>query len=70
MPAPKSKRLAGRCLCGAVQYAVDDAFTHALNCHCSQRRRATGAALKPLAGIERSKLRIDDALPQHLELPR
>jgi len=29
-----------------------------VNCHCSICRRATGSAFKPLAGIERAKLRI------------
>ncbi len=48
--------LSGECLCGSVQYRVADEFEYALNCHCSQCRRATGSAFKPLAGIERSKL--------------
>jgi hypothetical protein len=52
------RRLAGRCLCGAVEYAVADEFRYALNCHCSNCRRATGAAFKPFAGIERAKLAI------------
>jgi len=50
--------LRGSCLCGAVQYAVADAFEYALNCHCSQCRRSTGSAFKPLAGIARSALEI------------
>jgi hypothetical protein len=50
--------LEGGCLCGAVRFSVDDAFRYALNCHCSQCRRATGAAFKPFAGIERAKLRV------------
>ena len=50
--------LAGMCLCRAVEYAVRDEFAYAMNCHCSQCRRATGSAFKPFAGIERSKLRI------------
>jgi hypothetical protein len=50
--------LVGRCLCGAVQYAVADEFVYAANCHCSMCRRATGAAFKPFAGIERDKLRL------------
>jgi len=37
-----------------------------MNCHCSKCRRATGAAFKPFAGIERDKLSItagaDDVL--------
>ncbi|MFT3808739.1 MAG: GFA family protein [Micropepsaceae bacterium] len=44
-------RLRGGCYCGAVAYEVDDAFAYAMNCHCSQCRRTTGAAFKPLAGI-------------------
>jgi len=52
------RTLAGKCLCGAVHYAVADEFVNAANCHCSNCRRATGSAFKPFAGIERDKLRI------------
>jgi hypothetical protein len=51
-----STLLGGKCLCGAVRYAVKDEFVYALNCHCSNCRRATGSAFKPFAGIERHKL--------------
>jgi hypothetical protein len=37
---------------------VADAFRYAMNCHCSQCRRTTGSAFKPIAGIERDRLRI------------
>jgi hypothetical protein len=60
--------LRGACLCRAVEYEVADAFEYALNCHCSQCRRSTGAAFKPLAGIRRSELKIvrgGDALLNH-----
>ncbi len=50
--------LAGECFCGAVRYAVADQFAYALNCHCSNCRRTTGSAFKPLAGIARDKLRV------------
>lgn len=50
--------LKGRCLCGAVEYEVEDAFRYAMNCHCSNCRRATGSAFKPFAGIESDKLRL------------
>jgi hypothetical protein len=62
---PGSRMLAGMCLCGAVQYEVADEFVYAANCHCSMCRRATGAAFKPFAGIERAKLSVtkgEDAL--------
>ena len=55
--APSSVReLAGGCFCGTVRYAVPDTFRYAMNCHCSNCRRTTGAAFKPFAGIERRKL--------------
>jgi hypothetical protein len=50
------RQLEGTCSCGAVRYAVPDAFLYAVYCHCSKCRRATGSAFKPLAGIERDKL--------------
>lgn len=53
-------KLRGKCLCGAVQYAVADAFTYALNCHCSNCRRATGAAFKRFAGIARAALTVTE----------
>ena len=51
-------QLAGECLCGAVRFSVEDSFRYALNCHCSQCRRATGTAFKSFAGIERPKFRV------------
>ena len=53
-----TKTLAGKCFCGAVAYAVANEFRYAMNCHCSNCRRTTGAAFKPFAGIERAKLAI------------
>ena len=50
--------LRGGCLCAAVEYEVEDAFRYALNCHCSRCRRTTGAAYKPLAGIDTDRLRV------------
>ncbi len=50
--------LAGGCYCGAVRYEVADEFVYAANCHCSDCRRATGAAFKSFAGIEADKLRV------------
>ncbi|HVY14976.1 MAG TPA: GFA family protein [Rhodopila sp.] len=41
-----------------MAYAAPDAFEYAMNCHCSQCRRATGAAFKPFAGIRRRDFRI------------
>lgn len=52
------RMLTGRCFCGAVRYAVQDSFRYAMNCHCSNCRRTTGAAFKPFAGIEREKFRL------------
>jgi hypothetical protein len=53
-----SSVLTGKCMCGAVEYAVDDAFEYSMNCHCSNCRRTTGSAFKPFAGIGRQRLRV------------
>ena len=53
-----ARRLTGACLCRAVAYEVTDAFEYAMNCHCADCRRATGAAFKSFAGIARDKLAI------------
>ena len=49
-------QLRGQCLCGSVRFVVRNKFAYALNCHCSQCRRATGSAFKALAGTSRSNL--------------
>ena len=55
---PKARMLTGECFCRTVRYAVADAFEYALNCHCSNCRRATGSAFKPFAGIISAELSI------------
>ena len=55
-----ARTLTGKCFCGAVQYAVADAFTYALNCHCSNCRRTTGSAFKPFAGITRDQFTVTE----------
>lgn len=50
--------LNGACYCQTVKYEVADEFAYALNCHCSNCRRTTGAAFKPFAGIEAKKLHL------------
>ena len=57
-----TRMLTGRCLCDAVLFQVPDEFRYALNCHCSQCRRSTGAAFKPFAGIEAAKLVVTKGL--------
>jgi hypothetical protein len=61
-----ARSLTGRCLCGAVLYKVADAFHYAMYCHCSNCRRTTGSAFKPLAGIPRELLSIVQGEPDVL----
>jgi len=57
-PESNARILIGECYCRDVRYEVVDAFSYALNCHCSNCRRTTGAAFKPFAGIEADRLRL------------
>ncbi|NLR97791.1 GFA family protein [Rhizobium sp. P38BS-XIX] len=50
--------LTGQCRCRAVTYEAADEFAYAVNCHCSNCRRTTGSAFKPLAGIAIEKIKI------------
>lgn len=60
-----ARTLAGQCFCSLVRYEVTDEFAYAVNCHCSNCRRTTGSAFKPIAGIARDKFHLtagDDRL--------
>lgn len=61
-----ARKLGGLCLCGAVRYVVADEFLYSANCHCTRCRRATGAAFKPFAGIEREKFGVTEGADQLL----
>jgi hypothetical protein len=54
------RTLTGQCYCRAVTYEVADAFSYALNCHCSNCRRATGSAFKAFGGIPIDRIRVTD----------
>ena len=54
--AAEQTLLRGSCLCGLVAYEVPDSFEYSLYCHCSECRRATGAAAKPFAAIKSDRL--------------
>lgn len=62
------RRLRGACRCGAVRYEVADAFSYSMNCHCVDCRAATGAAYKPMAGIEREKLAVTTGAQEILRI--
>ncbi len=53
-----TRRLSGKCFCGAVEYEVADAFEYSAYCHCSNCRRTTGSAFKPFAGIQSAKFKL------------
>lgn len=58
--------LNGKCPCGATAYEVHDDFRYSFNCHCSNCRRATGAAFKSFAGIARDEFRVSRGIDQML----
>ncbi len=52
--------LKGQCLCHGVEYEVEDQFSYAMNCHCSNCRRTTGSAFKPFGGIPVEQISITE----------
>ena len=49
--------LTGSCLCGAIHYAIEGRIGPVVNCHCSQCRKASGAAFASNASVPRDAFR-------------
>ncbi|MCC7248725.1 MAG: GFA family protein [Lysobacter sp.] len=54
----------GGCLCGAVGFSLDWPSKWVAHCHCTQCRRAHGAAFVTWIGMAEDRVRIDDAESQ------
>lgn len=54
----------GHCLCGAVGFSLDWPSKWVAHCHCTQCRRAHGAAFVTWIGMAEDRVRIDDARSQ------
>ncbi|CAI8911274.1 MULTISPECIES: GFA family protein [Pseudomonas] len=54
----------GSCLCGAVSYHIDTQIKAVTHCHCSQCRKAHGAAFATYGSVPASALSCSD--PQSL----
>lgn len=50
----------GHCLCGAVGFSLDWPSKWVAHCHCTQCRRAHGAAFVTWIGMAEDRVRIDD----------
>lgn len=54
----------GHCLCGALGFSLDWPSKWVAHCHCTQCRRAHGAAFVTWIGMAEDRVRIDDAQSQ------
>jgi hypothetical protein len=52
-----AKPYRGSCLCGVVQFEVDEFLSEVGHCHCSMCRKFHGAAFATIAGVSRSHFR-------------
>ena len=64
------KELRGRCLCGAVEYAVPDDFKYAGYCHCSECRKFSGSAFSAFGGVPLDSLRVLSGLQSISRYPK
>lgn len=58
----------GSCLCGVVNFEIDEFLPEAAHCHCSMCRKFHGAAYATIAGVSRSNFRWlsgEDALREY-----
>jgi hypothetical protein len=64
--------LSGSCLCGAVRYEVSGSLDRLTHCHCSQCRKAHGAAFGSYARVKRAEFRFvtgEDDVASYASLP-
>ena len=47
----------GSCLCGSIEYEVDQIESHMAHCHCSMCRKHTGAALATCGEAKKENFR-------------
>ena len=64
MTVVSDQRITGQCLCGAVSFDLRPEIKWVAHCHCSQCRRAHGAAFVTWVGVDDSLVNIDS---QNLE---
>ena len=55
--------LTGRCLCGAVTFAVDGAPLKVVHCHCESCRRATSSPITTFVIVKRADVRYTRGAP-------
>tara|TARA_R110002074_G_scaffold89992_4_gene197391 strand:- start:110 stop:535 length:426 start_codon:yes stop_codon:yes gene_type:complete len=58
--------ISGSCLCGRVEFSVQDAFVYSGYCHCSLCRKASGASGTAIGGIPKALFSITKG-EQHLK---
>lgn len=54
----RPERAEGECLCGAVRFEVSLPSLFCAHCHCTQCRRAHGAAFVTWFGVDRNQLSV------------
>ncbi len=52
------KTVEGGCLCGLVEFCVNDKFIYAGYCHCSKCRKSSGASGTAIGGILKEDFKI------------
>ncbi|MEM7505887.1 MAG: GFA family protein [Pseudomonadota bacterium] len=57
----------GRCLCGAVRFALSGPFNWQGHCHCESCRRATASPMTSFLGVPNAQWRWTGAQPQMYE---
>jgi len=51
----------GSCLCGSIQFKLNDRISETIYCHCSRCRKASGSAYATNGFVNKSELQITDA---------
>lgn len=50
--------ITGSCVCGKINFSVEDDFIYAGYCHCSQCRKSSGASGTAIGGVVKGKFNV------------
>lgn len=56
--APVEQVITGGCLCGAVQFEVQDRFSYVVFCHCTDCQKQTGSAFTLTGAVAEADLKV------------
>lgn len=62
---PHHQELSGHCLCGYIQFSIEEEPNWVAYCHCDSCKRATGGVIAAYAGFAKDRVKFHEQSPQY-----